>query len=346
MKYFLDHCVDIDAMEQPYSEKTLAGLSGTNPDGSNSSLLDLIHGKSISFNNINQDIVLFIVFKSNLFVYLKHVGISSLSESNVKRIKIEYLDENQLLIEKILIDYSSGEKSIVPVQGVHSIKLTIQETFDKKSAKNIRLSIRGCFGIQTQPQTTTIRPPISTTPSSIFFIIFFFFFLIFCFSILAPCEHLNLMSNKPVATKVIAYISGTNPTSSSIFDYFNSSTSISYTTSSPTFIIVFKYNIYVELKSISITNQQTNIRKYKIDFIDYDRVILKTLIIDTQQKRPDFNFDISINALQITYLETTDGKPPQNIILNIDGCFGINPEITTAVSTTTTTKRPPIITTC
>jgi hypothetical protein len=340
----LDHCADIDAMEEPYSEKTLVGLSGTNPQGSNSSLLDLIHGKSISFNENEDEIVLFIIFKSNLFVYLKYVGILSLSESNVKRIKIEYLDKNQLLIQTIFIDYSNNQNLIEPIENVGSIKITIQETFDRKSPKNVRLSIRGCFGIQPPSTTTTVRPRISTTtPSNTFHIIYNL--IEFLFFITAPCQHLNLMSNKSIATKVIAYISGTNPISSSIFDYFNSSTLISYTTSLPTFIIVFKSNIYVELKSILINNSQTNIRKYKIDLIDYDQTILQTIITDNQQNQSNINFYVPIGALQITYLETIDGQTPRNIILNIDGCFGINPEITTEV-TTTTTKRPPILTTC
>jgi hypothetical protein len=153
------------------------------------------------------------------------------------------------------------------------------------------------------------------------------------------------MSNKSVATKVIDYIAGTNPNSSSIFDYFNSSILISYTTSSPKFIIVFKSNIYVELKSILITNQQTNIRKYQIDLIDYDQTILQTIIIDKQQNQSNINFYVPINALQITYLETIDGQTPRNILLTIDGCFGINLGMTTQI-TTTTTSRPPVLTTC
>jgi hypothetical protein len=313
-------------MQAPYSEKTLAGLSGTNPQGTNASLLDLINGKSISFDETNNEIVLFVIFKPNLFVYLKYVGISSLSESNVKQIKIEYLDQNQLLLRKIFVDYSNNQSTIEPIDGVGSLKITIEETSDGKPAKNIRLSIRGCFGIQPQ-STTVIQPRILTTtpkPST-------------------PCHDLNLMSNQPVARKVIAYIAGTNPISSSIFDYFNSSTSISYTNSSPTFIIVFKTNIYVELKSILITNQQTNVRKYKIVLIDYDQTILQTIIIDTQQNRSNINFDVPVGGLQITYLETTDGQAPRNIILNIDGCFGINLSVTTV---TTTTKRPPILTAC
>jgi hypothetical protein len=161
-------------MQEPYSKKTLAGISGTNPEGTNSSLLDLIYGKSISFNENETEIVLFIIFKSNLFVYLKYVGLLSLSESNVKQIQIEYLDKNQLLIRKIFIDYSNNQTIIEPIENVGSIKITIQETFDKKSAKNVRLSIRGCFGIQPSSTTTTIQPTISTTPSKTSSTIFLF----------------------------------------------------------------------------------------------------------------------------------------------------------------------------
>ena len=123
------------------------------------------------------------------------------------------------------------------------------------------------------------------------------------------------MSNQPVAHQFIAHIGGTNPISSS--------TSIAYAKSSPTFIIVFKRNIYVELKSISILNEQTNVRKYQIDFIDHDQTILQTIIIDKQQNQSKLNFDMPIGALQIKYLET------------IDGCLGINLDI---LPETTTTK--------
>jgi hypothetical protein len=162
-------------MQEPYSEKTLAGLSGTNPEGANSSLLDLVDGKTISFDETEEKPVLFVVFKSNLFVYLKYVGISSISETNVKQIKIEYLDKNHLLIQKIFVDYSNKQTIMEPVQDVGSIKITIEETYDKKSAKKVRLSIRGCFGIQP-PSTTTKRPGISTTtPSNILQKYFFHF---------------------------------------------------------------------------------------------------------------------------------------------------------------------------
>ena len=316
----LDQCADIDAMQAPYSRKVLAGLTGTKPEGKNASLLDLISGKSVSFIE-NGTIEIFVVFKSDLFVYLKSVGISSLSESNAKRIEIDYLDENQLLIRQTFINYSKEQTPIEPIAGVSSLKFTIIETVDGKPATNIRLSVRGCFGRQPSTTTTTTPSPpsISTTPGT-------------------PCHHLDLMSDRSVARQTIAFVAGTNPISSSIFDYFNTSTSVSYATVSATFLIIFKRNIYVELKSISITNSQTNVLKYQIDLIDHDQTILQSIVIDNSSTT---NFDISIGALQITYLETTDGQPARNILLSIDGCFAINPEIS---EETTTTTSPPVTT--
>lgn len=151
------------------------------------------------------------------------------------------------------------------------------------------------------------------------------------------------MSNKPATNKIIAHIAGTNPKSSSIFDYFHSSKSISYSVSNPTLVIVFKSNIYVELKSIAITNNATNVLEYKIDLIDYDRTILQTIMMSKQSQQPNISFYVPIGALQITYLKTIDGQSPRNIKLSIDGCFGINPfpVISTAPTTTlkTTTRK-------
>ncbi|CAF2077019.1 unnamed protein product [Rotaria magnacalcarata] len=314
-----DSCVDIDAMQQSYSEKTLAGLSGTNPRGSNASLLDLIYGKSISFDEQDNETVLFIIFKPDLFVYLKHVALTSISDSNVKRIRIEYLDRNQVFIRKIIVDYSNEPKSMEPIQNVGAVKITIEETYDGKPAKNVRLAVKGCFAIPPK-STTTVHSIMSTTTPT-------------------PCHHLNLMSNKPVSTKVIAYIAGTNSDSSSILDYFNPSTSISYSKSHPKVVIIFKTNIYVELKSISIINNATNVREYKIDLIDNDRLILQTIIMDNQHPQLNVPFYVPIAALQITYLTTIDGKAPRNIRLSIDGCFGINLSPTTTQRTTVTTTR-------
>ncbi|CAM4908393.1 unnamed protein product [Rotaria socialis] len=312
-----DNCVDIDAMQESYSERTLAGLSGTNPQGSNTSLLDLIYGKSISFDEQDDETVVFIIFKPNLFVYLKHVALTSISDSNVKRISIEYLDRNQVLIRKITVDYSNGPKSMEPIQNVGAVKITIEETYDGKSAKNVRLAVRGCFALPPK-STATVHSTMSTTTPT-------------------PCHHLNLMSNKPVSTKVIAYIAGTNPCSSSILNYFNPSKSISYSKSHPKVLIIFKTNIYVELKSISIINNATNVREYKIDLIDNDRLILQTITVDNQRPQLNVTFYVPIAALQITYLTTVDGKTPRNITLSIDGCFGINLSPTTATQRTTVT---------
>lgn len=317
----LDQCADIDAMQQPYSRQVLAGLSGTNPEGKNASLLDLVSGKSVSFPE-NNTVVIFIVFKSDLFAYMKSAGISPLEGSNVKGVEIKYLDENHLLLRQIFIDYSKESTPIQPIEGVSSIKVTIIDTTNGQPVKNVRLFARGCFGRYPQTTTTTPSPPmISTTPGT-------------------PCRHLDLMSNRSTARQIIAYIAGTNPISSSIFDYFNSSTPISYDNSSAKLVIVFKKNVYAELKSISVTGIKANLKTYQIDLINHDQTILETRIIGNNSLQAIF--DTPIGALQITYLETTDGQPLSNILLNIDGCFGINPNIPSEEITTTT--QPPAIT--
>lgn len=167
-------------MQEPYSDQTLAGISGTNPKGMNASLLDLIYGKSISFDAKENETILFVIFKPNLFVYLKYVGLVLLSKTNVKRIKIEYLDKNQILLRELSVDYSQEQKLMEPIQNVSAIKITIEETYDGKPAKNIRLSVKGCFAISLRPTTiTTIKPMISTTTSSNLYLTIFVYLTIF-----------------------------------------------------------------------------------------------------------------------------------------------------------------------
>lgn len=324
-------------MQEPYSSKTLSGLSGSNPLGANASLLDLIHGKSVSFNASGEKAVIFLIFKPNLFVYLKHVGLSSLSKSNVKRLRIDYLDDNQLLIRTFFLDYPTEKTSLEPMDDVNAVKITIEETFDGRPAENVRLTVRGCFGIQLSTTTSApSRPAISTTTpskmkkSSSSLIA----------SLLAPCHHLNLMNNRSIAHRVIAHIAGTQPKSASLFDYFNTSTLISYAEARPKFIVVFKSNIYVELKAISIASDESNVRTYQIDLIDFDQTVLQTIVIDRQQTQSVPEYDAPIGAVQITYLETTDGQAPRNILLNVDGCFGL--KLSPSVDESTTTTPQPV----
>ena len=155
------------------------------------------------------------------------------------------------------------------------------------------------------------------------------------------------MSNRSVANRVIAHIAGTQPNSTSLFGYFNASTPISYAESRPKLILVFKSNVYVELKAISIAPNQSNLRKYQIDLLDYDQTILQTIVVDQQQKQPIDELYAPIGALQITYLETTDGQAPKGIRLTVEGCFGLKSSpFLDESSTTTTTPRPPQFTTC
>ena len=287
-------------MEEPFSSQTLAGLSGSNPRGINASLIDLIRGKFVSFHRNEKKIVVFIIFKSNLFVYLKHVGLISNENSTIKRFHLDYLDENQLVMRTFHIDYSTNESFVSPMKGIRAIRLT----FDEQPVENIRLTVRGCFGIRPVLSTTT-SVSVTTSPT--------------------PCHSVDLMSNESIVKKVVAFVAGTTPSNGSIFDFFNTSKTISFETNRSNFLVVFKRNIFAQLKSISIIGNETNVRRYQIDLINNDQTILKSLIIDRQNSNEKFDeLPSPIFAFEIKVLETIDDRPVKNVRLIVEGCFAID----------------------
>ena len=326
-------------MIEPYSSQVLTGLSGSTPVGVNASLLDLIKGKSVSFGQSDNPIAIFVIIKSNLCTYLKHVGLNSSNENNnVKIIRIDYFDEDDLLIRTDYINYSAGSIRIQPIDRVSIVKITIEETFNGKPPSNIRLSIRGCFGI---PIASTNQPPMSTSPSTSTpsttndekFISLARFS-----SRLGVCHQIHLMSNPNAAKKAILYLSGTTPINGSLLDYFQPLKTISYNEENPKFIAIFQPNVYSELKSIQMNQEENNVRTYQIDFFDLDRTVIDSVIIDIRNNQSIEKFPIGINGFQITYLTTVNGKFAKNIRLKIDGCFAIDPSV--LIETTTKPTRP------
>jgi hypothetical protein len=145
-------------MQRVYSSQTLAALSGTQPRGNNASLLDLIDRKPVSFDTNGEEIVVLVVFKSDLFVYLKEVGLASDSNSNVKRMKIDYIDHDNMTMATKSIDSSVKATSIELIENVAALKITFEETFDGKAPEHILLTVRGCFGRHRMASTTTMLP--------------------------------------------------------------------------------------------------------------------------------------------------------------------------------------------
>jgi hypothetical protein len=154
-----------------------------------------------------------------------------------------------------------------------------------------------------------------------------------------------MMASKALATQAIAYVTGTTPTSSSILDYFNRSTSISYDQDRPVVLLIFRSDVFVELKSILLRRNYGNVRQYQIDLIDDDQNIVQTLIINRQENHSDVNYVNSIRAIRITYLDTVDGAKPSNIVLSINACVAVAPSSTTEAMTSSTSTTPAITTT-
>jgi hypothetical protein len=131
--------------------------------------------------------------------------------------------------------------------------------------------------------------------------------------------------NKLDATILVDSITGALPTNQ-LRDYFNQTTSISYSNqSSPIiFLIILKRTVYAEIHSISLINSLTNVKRFRVDLIDDYKSIVQT-IDSNENLTADGLTEVGIAAIQITYLETSNNQPPKNIRLAIKGCFGILP---------------------
>lgn len=163
-------------------------------------------------------------------------------------------------------------------------------------------------------------------------------------SILAPCRDIDMM-NKVDSAILVDSITGTLPTTE-LQDYFNSTSSISYTaqTSPITFSIIFKQTVYAEVQSIDLVDSQTNVQQFRAELIDDYQSIIQTIESNENLTIQGLT-EVGIAAIRITYLKTKDNQPPKNIRLAIRGCFGVLPSrrrTTPAIKSkkTKTTNKP------
>lgn len=161
------------------------------------------------------------------------------------------------------------------------------------------------------------------------------------YSFLAHCREIDMM-NKVDSVILVDSITGTLPTTE-LQDYFNTTSSISYTTqTSPiTFLIILKSTVYAELQSIALVDSQTNVKRFRVDLIDDYQSIVQTVESNENLTIQGLT-EVGIAAIRITYLETKDNQPPKNIRLAIRGCFGVLPKRrrTTPAIKSKTTKKP------
>ena len=84
-------------------------------------------------------------------------------------------------MRKIFIDYSNNQTIIEPIQNIGSIKITIEETYDGKSAKNSSSFNKRLVLVFNLLQQQQVQPQISTTTPSIIYIAKIFLFIYYFF---------------------------------------------------------------------------------------------------------------------------------------------------------------------
>ena len=128
---------------------------------------------TISYNVQTSPITFLLILKSTVYAELQSIALIN-SQSNVKRFRVELIDDDKSVIQTIDSNENLTVQGLTEV-GIAAIRITYLETNDNQPPRNIRLAIRGCFGVlpkrrRTKPpspprekSTTTTMTPTMTT---------------------------------------------------------------------------------------------------------------------------------------------------------------------------------------
>ena len=128
---------------------------------------------TISYNVQTSPITFLLILKSTVYAELQSIALIN-SQSNVKRFRVELIDDDKSVIQTIESNENLTVQGLTEV-GIAAIRITYLETNDNQPPRNIRLAIRGCFGVlpkrrRTKPpspprekSTTTTMTPTMTT---------------------------------------------------------------------------------------------------------------------------------------------------------------------------------------
>jgi hypothetical protein len=112
---------------------------------------------SISYNHQSSPITFLIILKSTVYAEIQSIALIN-SLTNVKRFRVDLIDDYKSIIQTIDSNENLTADGLTEV-GIAAIQITYLETSDNQPPKNIRLAIRGCFGILPKRRRTTTPPP-------------------------------------------------------------------------------------------------------------------------------------------------------------------------------------------
>lgn len=113
---------------------------------------------TISYDTQTSPITFLILLKSTVYAELQSIDLIN-SETNVKRFRVDLMDDDKSIVQTIESNENLTVQGLTEV-GIAAIRITYLETTDKQPPRNIRLAIRGCFGVlpkRRQTKTTTIK---------------------------------------------------------------------------------------------------------------------------------------------------------------------------------------------
>ena len=162
----LAHCREIDMMNKVDSVILIDSITGTLPI---TELQDYFNTtSSISYTAQASPITFLIILKSTVYAELQSIALVD-SQTNVQRFRVDLIDDYQSIVQTIESNENLTIQGLTEV-GIAAIRITYLETKDNQPPKNIRLAIRGCFGVlpkrrQTTPAITSKKTKTTKKPS-------------------------------------------------------------------------------------------------------------------------------------------------------------------------------------
>jgi hypothetical protein len=160
--FLLAHCHEIDMMNRVDSSVLVDSVTGTLPTKTNDKLSDYFNQTSlVSYDGQRLPVTFLIILKPTVYAEIQSVSLTS-STTNVKRFRVDLIDDYKSIVQSI----ESNKKLIIDGLteiGIAAVQITYLETNDNQPPRNIRLSIKGCFGILPKHRRTTPAVQSTTT---------------------------------------------------------------------------------------------------------------------------------------------------------------------------------------
>lgn len=137
-------------------------VTGTLPTKTTTKLSDYFNQTSlISYDGQKLPITFLILLKPTVYAEIQSVSLKS-STTNVKRFRVDLIDDYRSIVQTIESDNKLIIDGLTEV-GIAAIQITYLETQDNQPPRNIRLSVKGCFGILPKRRRTTPEIQLTTT---------------------------------------------------------------------------------------------------------------------------------------------------------------------------------------